>query len=231
VRTVLSLALSRQWPIHQLGVNNAFLHGNLSETVYCQQPSEFEDPAHPDHVCLLKKSLYGLKQAPRAWYSRMASFLLSIWFTKAKSDTSLFVFRRGTDTAYLLLYVDDIVLTASSPDLLRRIISALQREFAMKDLGALHHFLGMQVERRCDGFLLSQRQYMVDILSRAGMSECKPCSTPVDTNLKVAATEGAPMSASAATDFRSLAGALQYLTFTRPDIAYAVQQVCHARSP
>jgi hypothetical protein len=161
----------------------------------------------------------------------MASFLLSIWFTKAKSDTSLFVFRRGTDTAYLLLYVDDIVLTASSPDLLRRIISALQREFAMKDLGALHHFLGMQVERRCDGFLLSQRQYMVDILSRAGMSECKPCSTPVDTNLKVAATEGAPMSASAATDFRSLAGALQYLTFTRPDIAYAVQQVCHARSP
>jgi hypothetical protein len=117
----------------------------------------------------------------------MASFLLSIWFTKAKSDTSLFVFRRGTDTAYLLLYVDDIVLTASSPDLLRRIISALQREFAMKDLGALHHFLGMQVERRCDGFLLSQRQYMVDILSRAGMSECKPCSTPVDTNLKVVA--------------------------------------------
>jgi histone deacetylase 1/2 len=125
VRTVLSLVLSRQWPIHQLDVKNAFLHGNLSETVYCQQPSRFEDPAHPDHVCLLKKSLYGLKQAPRAWYNRMASFLLSIGFTEAKSGTSLFVFQRGTDTAYLLLYVDDIVLTASSPDLLQRIISAL----------------------------------------------------------------------------------------------------------
>ena len=75
VRTVLSLALSRNWPIHQLNVKNAFLHGHLSETVYCQQPSGFEDPAHPDYVCLLKKSLHGLKQAPRAWYSRMASFL------------------------------------------------------------------------------------------------------------------------------------------------------------
>jgi hypothetical protein len=230
VRTVLSLALSRRWPIHQLDVKNAFLHGNLSETVYCQQPSGFEDPAHPDFVCLLKKSLYGLKQAPRAWYSRMASFLLSIGFVEAKSDTSLFVYQRGSDTAYLLLYVDDIVLTASSPDLLRRIISALQREFAMKDLGELHHFLGMEVQRSGDGLLLSQRQYMLDILDRAGMTECKPCSTPVDTNPKIAAAEGAPVSD--ATDFRSLAGALQYLTFTRPDIAYAVQQVClHMHDP
>jgi len=230
VRTVLSLALCRRWPIHQLDVKNAFLHGDLTETVYCQQPSGFEDAAHPDFVCLLKKSLYGLKQAPRAWYSRMASYLLSIGFVEAKSDTSLFIYQRGSDTAYLLLYVDDIVLTASSSDSLRRIISALQWEFAMKDLGELHHFLGMHVQRCGDGLLLSQRQYMLDILDRAGMAECKPCSTPVDTNSKVAAAEGGPVSD--ATDFRSLAGALQYLTFTRPDIAYAVQQVClHMHDP
>ena len=100
----------------------------------------------------------------------------------------------------------------------------------MKDLGELHHFLGMHVQRRGDGLLLSQRQYMLDLLDRAGMAECKPCSTPVDTNSKVAAAEGAPVSD--ATDFRSLAGALQYLTFTRPDIAYAVQQVClHMHDP
>jgi len=230
VRTVLSLALTRHWPIHQLDVKNSFLHGNLTEAVYCQQPSGFEDSAHPDFVCLLKKSLYGLKQAPRAWYSRMASYLLSIGFVEAKSDTSLFIYQRGSDTAYLLLYVDDIVLTASSTDFLRRIISALQWEFAMKDLGELHHFLGMHVQRRGDGLLLSQRQYMLDILDRAGMTECKPCSTPVDTNSKVAAAKGAPMFD--ATDFRSLAGALQYLTFTRPDIAYAVQQIClHMHDP
>jgi len=76
VRTVLSLALSRSWPVHQLDVNNAFLQGNRSEMVYCAQPSGFEDSAHPDYVCRLNRSLYGLKQAPRAWYSRFASHLL-----------------------------------------------------------------------------------------------------------------------------------------------------------
>jgi len=73
IRTVLSLALSHRWPIHQLDVKNTFLHGNPSETMYCQQPSGFENPAHPDFVCLLKKSLYGLKHAPCAWYSRIFS--------------------------------------------------------------------------------------------------------------------------------------------------------------
>jgi hypothetical protein len=145
VRTVLSLALSRQWPVHQLDVKNAFLHGILSETVYCSQPAGFEDPSRPGFVCRLNKSLYGLKQAPRAWYSRFATFLLQLGFVESKADTSLFVLRRGSDTAYLLLYVDDIVLTASSMDLLQRIISALQKEFSMKDLGQLHHFLGMHV--------------------------------------------------------------------------------------
>ena len=114
VRTVLSLALSRRWPIHQLDVKNAFLHGTLSETVYCAQPPGFEDPARPDFVCRLNRSLYGLKQAPRAWYSRFATYLLSLGFVEAKSDTSLFVYRRGTNTIYLLLYVDDI-LTGYSP--------------------------------------------------------------------------------------------------------------------
>jgi hypothetical protein len=229
VHTVLSLALYRKWPIHQLDVKNAFLHGTLSETVYCVQPSGFEDPAHPDLVCRLNKSLYGLKQAPRAWFNRFVTYLLSLGFVEAKSDTSLFVFRRGSDTAYLPLYVDDIVLTASSPALLHRIILALQHEFSMKDLGVLHHFLGMHVQPSGDG-LLSQKQYMVELLDCVGMSECKPCLTLVDTNLKVASTDGVPVTD--ASDFRSLAGALQWLTFTRLDIAYAVQQVClHMHSP
>jgi len=134
--------------------------------------------------------LYGLKYATQAWYSRFATHLLSLGFLEAKSDTSLFVYQHVSDTAYLLLYVDDIVLTASSLELLQRIISALQQEFSMKDLGELHHFLGMHVQRCSDGLLLSHRQYMLEILDRAGMAECKPCSTPVDTNPKVAAADG-----------------------------------------
>jgi hypothetical protein len=103
---VLATAVSRDWHIQQLDVKNAFLHGTLSETVFCCQPTGFVDPAHPDLVCHLCKSLYGLQQAPRAWYSRFATYLTTLGFIEAKSDTSLFIFRRGSDTVYLLLYVD-----------------------------------------------------------------------------------------------------------------------------
>lgn len=91
----------------------------------------------------------------------------------------------------------------------------------MKDLGALHYFLGVTVARSNTGLLLHQRQYGLYILERAGMTDCKPCSTPIDTCAKLSSTDGPP--AADPTDFRSLAGALPYLTFTRPDISYAVQ--------
>ncbi|GKB61887.1 ribonuclease H-like domain-containing protein [Tanacetum coccineum] len=129
----------------------------------------------------------------------------------------------GTDTAYLLLYVDDIVLTASSEHLLQRIIRSLHQEFAMTDLGALNYFLGISVHRDSTGIFLSQRKYAAEILERARMVNCNPCRTPVDTESKLGDT-GDPVSDP--TLYRSLAGSLQYLTFTRPDILYAVQQVC-----
>jgi hypothetical protein len=224
VQSVLSLALSRNWPIHQLDVKNAFLHNTLTETVYCNQPTGFVDPTHPNLVCLPHKSLYSMKQTPRAWYSRFASYLLSIGFAEAKSDTSLFLFHRGSEMVYLLLYVDDIVLTASSTKLLQRTISALQKEFAMKDLCPLHHFLGITVEQWDNDLFLHQHPYIQDILERAGMTDCKLCITPIDIQAKIAANSGSPVIDP--TQFRSLVGALQYLTFTRPDISYVVQQVC-----
>ncbi|GJV05891.1 ribonuclease H-like domain-containing protein [Tanacetum coccineum] len=223
IRTVLSLAISRHWPVHQLDVKNAFLHGSLSETVYMHQPPGFRDPQHPDHVCLLQRSLYGLKQAPRAWFQRFAAYAARVGFHHSRCDSSLFIYRQGADTAYLLLYVDDIVLTASSSDLLQQIITSLHAEFSMTDLGSLNYFLGISVTRNASGMFLSQQKYATEVLDRAGMLNCKPCRTPVDTDSKLSA-DGAPISDS--TLYRSLAGALQYLTFTRPDISYAVQQVC-----
>jgi hypothetical protein len=177
---VLVTAVSRTWPIQQLDVKNVFLHDTLSEMVFCCQPTGFTDPAHPDLVYHLHKSLYGLNLAPHAWYSQFATYLTTLGFIEAKSDTSLFIFRRGSDTVYLLLYVDDIILTASSTELLHRTISALQREFTMKDLRPLHHFLGITVERRPAGLFLHQCTYTLDILKRAVMADCKPCTIPVD---------------------------------------------------
>jgi hypothetical protein len=166
-------------------VKNTFLHGTLTENVYCCQPMGFADPAHPDMVCHLRKSLYGLKQAPRAWYSRFASYLTTLGFIEAKSDTSLFILRRGSDTVYLLLYVDDIILIASNTELLRRTISALQQEFTMKDLGLLHHFLVITVERRPDEPFVHQHTYMLDIVKRVVMVDCNPCMTPVGLQAKL----------------------------------------------
>jgi hypothetical protein len=168
--------------------------------------------------------LVRVKQAPRAWYSRFATYLTSLGFIEAKSDTSLFIFHRDSDKVYLLLYVDDIILTASSTKLLCRTISALQREFTIKDLEPLHDFLGISVERRPDGLFLHQCTYTLDILKRAVMADCKPCTTPVDLQSKLAGDTGPPVADTS--QFQSIAGALQYLTFTRPDIAYAVQQIC-----
>jgi hypothetical protein len=151
-------------------------------------------------------------------------------FVEAKSNTSLFIFWHGADTVYLLLYVDDIVLIASSATLLQQTISALKREFVMKDLGPLHHFLGVFVQHQADGLFLTQRQFAHDILERAGMVDCKPVSTLVDTQAKVSTKFGSPIADS--THFRSLIGVLQYLTFTRPDLAYVVQQIClHMNDP
>jgi hypothetical protein len=146
------------------------------------------------------------------------------------SDTSLFVLRHGTETTWLLLYVDDIVTTASSTALLQQIVVELRSAFAMKDLGPLHYFLGIQVRRTVAGFFLHQQQYAEDKLEHSGMLNCKPALTPVDTKAKVSASAGTPLTDK--TFYCSIVSALQYLTLTRPELVYAVQQAClHMHDP
>lgn len=181
-------------------------------------------------MCLLKKSLYGLKQAPRTWYQRFANFVATIGFSHNKSDNSLFIYNQGKDMAYIMLYVDDIILITSSDHLKKQILTLLSAEFAMKDLGPLSFFLGIAVTRNAHGIFLSQKHYATEILEKAGMANCRPSPTPVDTKPKLSASNDSPYEDP--TKYRSLAGALQYLTFTRPDISYAVQQVClHMHDP
>ncbi|GJT31446.1 ribonuclease H-like domain-containing protein [Tanacetum coccineum] len=162
--------VSRDWPIHQLDVKNAFLYGHLSDTVYMHQPPGLVDSNHPEY--------------------------------HSKTDTSLFIFHHGSDIAYLLLYVDDIILTASSIVLLQRIIDMLQNS---------------------SGMFLSQSKSTKEILEWARMKNCNLCWTPVDTESKLR-PDGDPVTDSIL--YRSLAGAHQYITFTRADLSYVVQQVC-----
>nr|GFA08778.1 ribonuclease H-like domain-containing protein [Tanacetum cinerariifolium] len=104
------------------------------------QPPGFVDPRYPHHICLLQKSLYGLKQAPRAWFQRFAGYAIRVGFYHSRCDSSLFILRQGSHVAYLLIYVDDIILTASSIYLLQQVINSLHNEFDMTDLGALSYF-------------------------------------------------------------------------------------------
>ena len=214
IRVVLSLATASNWPIRQMDVKNAFLHGDLVETVYCQQPSGFVDSTHPTHVCRLNKSLYGLKQDPRTWFLHSTRHLHSLGFVSSKCGTSLFILHRVGAMAYLLLYVDDIILTASSTSLLTSLVESLAKEFSMSDLGDLHHFLGITVHRTAAGLFLSQEQYALEILDRANMLNCHSISTSIDTSPKLSLSGGTPYSDPS--KYRSLAGALQYLTLTRP---------------
>ena len=114
VRLVLNIAISHGWSLRQLDINNAFLLGRLTETVYMAQPPGFTDSDHPKHVCKLCKAIYGLKQAPRAWYHELRQFLLASGFKNSYADTSLFVLNTGGTLIYLLIYVDDIILTGNS---------------------------------------------------------------------------------------------------------------------
>jgi hypothetical protein len=138
--------------------------------------------------------LYGLKQASHAWYKWFATFLCHLGFIASTSDTPLFVYKEGDQITYLLLYVKDIILTASSSTLLQHIMDKLSFEFSMMDLSDLHHFLGITITHSTDNMFLSQQQYVVDLLRRAGMVECHSTTIPVDTHAKFSVSDRAFLS-------------------------------------
>lgn len=222
IRVVFSLAIVNGWQLRQLDVNNAFLHGKLGDTVYMQQPPGFVDTRFPNHVCKLNKAIYGLKQALRAWFHRLSSFLVTNGFSCSRADPSLFVFRRDRCILYLLVYVVDLILTGSYPSVMSSFVAKLHAEFRIKDLGRLSYFLGLQATMLPHGLFLSQAKYAHDIVSRAGLLDAKPMATPLATNASLV-SDGPRYEDP--TRYRSLVDALQYLTITRPDIAYAVNQV------
>jgi hypothetical protein len=136
------------------------------------------------------KALYGLKQAPRAWYSRLSHKLQALCFTPSKADISLFIYQRNSVTIFLLVYVDNIIVTSSCPAVIDALLSDLKAEFALKDMGNLHYFLGIEVQNVADGILLSQEKYTNDILHCVGMLSCKPVPTPMATSDKLSAYTG-----------------------------------------
>ncbi|RVW72768.1 Retrovirus-related Pol polyprotein from transposon RE2 [Vitis vinifera] len=207
----------------QLDINNAFLHGNLEETVFMHQPPGFEDPSQPQHVCKLKKSIYGLKQAPRQWYKALRDALLRFGFIHSATDNSLFIYKSHDILCYCLVYVDDIIVTSNTLSFVNNIINKLGSTFSVKDMGSLHYFLGIEVIPTPQGLFLSQHQYIRDLLSRTSMENAKETLTPMSTTAKLTVQDNSECVDS--TEYRKIIGALQYLGLTRPNIAFAVNRL------
>lgn len=223
VGVVLTLAVHYGWDIKQLDVNNAFLNGFLEETVYMQQPEGFIDSSHPHHVSRLRRALYGLKQAPRAWFNRLRKALLSWGFVNSKSDLSLFIYKKNDVLLLLLVYADDILITGNSPSLIAQLTADLNAQFALKVLGSLHYFLGIEAYHDNSGLYLSQSKYITDLLAKTHVLDAKLWSTLAAHGLTLSKAEGEPLKDSSV--YRNTIGALQYLTITRPDISYIVRKL------
>lgn len=140
IHLVLAIAVSQGWSLCQLDVNNAFLQSTLNEYVFMQQPPGFVHSQFLEYVYKLKKVIFGLRQAPHAWYNELRSFLLANGFSNSHCDTSLFIWNNSTVTLYLLVYVDNLIITGYNDDVISLIITTLSSRFSLKDLGALSFF-------------------------------------------------------------------------------------------
>ncbi|KAL4036651.1 hypothetical protein IC575_000215 [Cucumis melo] len=202
---------------------NAFLHGELKEEVYMEQPPGYKSTNAKPMVCKLNKALYGLKQSPRAWFGRFCRAMQSYGFKQCDSDHTLFLKRNQEKLTALIIYVDDMIVTGNDTQEIATLEKKLSGEFEMKNLGGLKYFLGIEVMRSRQGIVLSQRKYILDLLAEIGMLDCRPADTPVVQGVKLG--EFPDQVPANKERYQRLVGKLIYLAHTRPDIAYGVSVV------
>jgi hypothetical protein len=228
MRILFSIANQYNLSIDHLDVATAFLNGDLNETIYMEQPIGFCDK-YPNKVCLLKKSIYGLKQASRMWNCKIHSLLCEHNFIQSKCEPCVYIKCTGNDIVIIALYVDDFYvfysLNSSNKNML---ISVLEKEFNVKNLGTLKSCLGINVTRdRVKGILkLDQSEYIRKLLVRFNMQDCKAVSTPMEVNCKLLKAENVDSLQDDIYNYRQLLGCLMYLSVcTRPDISFACSQL------
>ncbi|KAL0402464.1 UNVERIFIED_CONTAM: Retrovirus-related Pol polyprotein from transposon RE1 [Sesamum latifolium] len=195
-RILLVVASSHGWHIHQVDINNAFLHRFLDEDIYMRAPDGYH--IQPGKVCKLKRSLYGLKQASRQWNLELTNKLISHGFHQSSHDHCLFTQHTEAGLIALIVYVDDVLITCPSEVKIAEIKAFLDSTFTIKDLGYAKYFLGLEIAP-------------------------KPASSPLPAGLKLSSHSSVPLSDPE--PYRRLVGRLLYLSFTRPDISFGAQQL------
>ncbi|CAL2266202.1 unnamed protein product [Prunus armeniaca] len=220
IRILIALAAQKSWKLCQLDVKSAFLNGILEEEVYVDQPEGFVIKGAEDKVYRLRKALYGLKQAPRAWYSEIDTYLTECGFHRSPSEATLYVrTKEGVGTLIVSIYVDDIVYTGSSDEMMEEFKAEMMCKYEMSDLGLLHHFLGMGVTQTEGSIFIHQKKYALTLLDKFGLKDCKCVSTPLVATDKLQREDGCE--AADESLYRKIVGSLLYLTATRPDIMFS----------
>lgn len=221
IRMILALAAQNGWCVYQLDVKSAFLHGELNEDVFVEQPQGYEKKGEEHKVYKLRKALYGLKQAPRAWYSRIEAYFIKEGFERCQCEHTLFIkSEEGGKMLIVSLYVDDLIFTGNDEDMFAKFKASMEMEFDMTDLGKMKYFLGVEVVQNSDGIYISQRKYAQEVLERFGMERSNSVKNPIVPGFKLMRDEGGVRVD--ATQYKQMVGSLMYLTATRPDLMYVM---------
>ena len=222
IRTVVAVAMKKGWKLYQLDVNNAFLHGDLHEEIYMRLPQGLTSDI-PNAVYRLQKSLYGLKQASRQWYAKLAEVLYAQGYHHSSNDYSLFYKKTHDSMVFLGVYVDDILLIGNDLEEIQALKSYLDHVFKIKDLSEAHYFLGLEILPLPQGLVLTQRKFAKELLQEFGSPDMSLVLTPLDSTQKLGPEDGDLFEDPSL--YRQIVGKLNFLTNTRPDLAFTVQHL------
>ncbi|KAK8956512.1 hypothetical protein KSP39_PZI000036 [Platanthera zijinensis] len=223
VRVILALAAHKGYQLHHMDVKSAFLNGIITENIFTEQPAGYVQEGEELKVCKLKRALYGLKQAPKAWNMTIDHYFITQGFYRSKCDPSLYTKHTPEYQLLICLYVDDLLIASDSSEQIKNFKAQMHLKFEMSDLGLAQYFLGVQIKQSTSGIFISQYKYATEVLQKYQMEECNPSLTPMDT--KTCLKKEEQEDSIDEERYRSLVGSLMYLTNSRPDLEYAVNQV------
>ena len=225
-RSLVAVAVQKGLKLRQLDITAVFLNGKLDEEIFMKQPEGFVEKGKEHLVCKLKQSLYGLKQSPRCWNTTLDTHLKDMGFIQSPHDPCIYTATKG-ESCLIGVYVDDFVVAAETSRRIDQVKQSLSKRFDVKDLGDLNYFLGVQVvqDREKGTCWIGQPTFTKNTLKKYNMEEAKPIKTPVNVSSKLLkASEDSEFFDQ--TLYQSAVGSLLYLsTRTRPDIAFAVNNV------
>lgn len=234
IRVLLALVAHFDLELHQMDVVTAFLNGDLDEDIYMEQPEGCIDRSKRDYVCKLLKAIYGLKQASRQWYKKVDDFLIGeLGFTPTRSDPCLYILIVENKMLLIALYVDDLLIAGTDIEAIMWIKGELNTRFEMKDLGEAKVCIGLEIrrDRKEKTLSLTQSKYAASVLKRFNMSDCNPCTTPMEKLQGRVEDVGNDPESHA--PYRQAIGCLMFLMVgTRPDLAYAIGRLSqHGADP